>query len=77
MALLDLIKALKAKKDSKWSSFRKALKCAWGKESIDRLEGRLRDHRSEIATHLVAVIRYVIFGLLAGIFTIQTIPFFI
>jgi len=73
VALLDLIKALKAKKDSKWSSFRKALKCAWEKERIDRLEKRLKDHRSEIATHLVAVIRYVIFGLLAGVFTIQTV----
>jgi hypothetical protein len=73
VALLDLIKALKAKKDSKWSSFRKALKCAWEKERIVRLEERLRDHRSEIATHLVAVIRYVIFGLLAGVFTIQIV----
>jgi hypothetical protein len=73
VALLDLIKALKAKKDSKWSSFRKALKCAWEKERIDQLEKRLKDHRSEIATHLVAVIRYVIFGLLAGVFTIQTV----
>jgi hypothetical protein len=73
VALLDLIKALKAKKDSKWSSFRKALKCAWEKERIDRLEGRLMDHRSEIAIHLEAVVRYVIFVLSAGGFTIQTV----
>jgi hypothetical protein len=36
-ALLDLIKVLRAKKDSKWSSFRKTLKRAVAKEQIDRL----------------------------------------
>lgn len=60
--LLDLVKALGAKKGSKWSSFRQAIKSAWKKEQIDRLEERLKDHRNEIAFHLVAMLRYVIFG---------------
>jgi hypothetical protein len=67
-ALLGLIKALRAKKDSKWSSFRKALRNTWEKEEIDRLEGRLKDHRSEIAAHLVAMLRYVIFSFLTELY---------
>ena len=63
--LLGLIEALNAKKDSKWSSFRKALRCILEKEEMDRLEGRLKDHRNEIATQLVAMLRYVIFCVLA------------
>jgi hypothetical protein len=74
VALLDLIKALKAKKDSKWSSFRKALKCAWENEKIGQLEGRLRDHRSEISIQLVAILRYVIFYILA-VFTTWIVRF--
>jgi hypothetical protein len=55
-ALLALVKALQAKKDSKWSSFRKALKSSWEKEEVDRLEGRLKDHRNELATQLTAML---------------------
>jgi hypothetical protein len=54
--LLKLIEALRAKKDSKWSSFRKALRSAWKKEEISRLEGRLVAHRNEIATQLTAML---------------------
>ncbi|KAH8775890.1 hypothetical protein BGZ57DRAFT_369000 [Hyaloscypha finlandica] len=54
--LLRLIEALRAKKDSKWSSFRKALRSAWEKEAISRLEGRLVAHRNEIATQLTAML---------------------
>jgi hypothetical protein len=54
--LLRLIEALRAKKDSKWSSFRKALRSAWEKEKIGRLEGRLVAHRNEIATQLTVML---------------------
>jgi hypothetical protein len=54
--LLKLIEALRAKKDSKRSSFGKALRIAWEKEEIDRLEGRLVAHRNEIATQLTAML---------------------
>jgi N-terminal domain on NACHT_NTPase and P-loop NTPases len=64
-ALLDLIKALRAKNGSKWSRFRQAIKSTLKKEQIDRLENRLRDHRNEIAFHLVAMLRYVILRFLA------------
>jgi hypothetical protein len=55
-ALLRLIEALREKKGSKWSSFRQALKSAWEKKEIDRLEGRLGAHRNEIATQLTAML---------------------
>jgi hypothetical protein len=55
--LLALIKSLQAKKDSKWSSFRKALKSSWEREQVDRLEGRLKDHRSELAAQLTSMLR--------------------
>lgn len=60
-ALLNLIKALRAKKDSKWSSFRKALRSTWEKKEIDRIETRLKNHRSEIAAQVVAMLKYVSF----------------
>ena len=56
-ALRSVLRALQAKKDSKWSSFRKALISAWGQEEIERLEDRLKDHRSELSTHLTAMMR--------------------
>jgi hypothetical protein len=62
--LFDLIKALRAKEHSKWSSFQKALKIIWEEEKIGELERRLKDHRREIATHLVAMLRYLIFSFL-------------
>jgi hypothetical protein len=57
--LVDSIKALRAKEHSKWDSFKKALAAIWKKERIDQLETRLKDHRSEIATHLAAMMRFV------------------
>jgi hypothetical protein len=54
--LIDLIKALRAKNNSRWSSFQKAMKSAWKEEQIDRLEEHLRGHRSEIGIQLVAML---------------------
>jgi hypothetical protein len=70
-ALLNLMKALRAKKDSKWSSFRKALRSEWKKEEVDLLEGRIKDHRSELAIHLTAMLRYVIIWFLVASYLIE------
>jgi hypothetical protein len=56
-SLLKLIKALKARKESKWSSFRQAVCSAAKKNEISRLERRLSDHQSGLATQVIAMLR--------------------
>ncbi|KAN0113338.1 hypothetical protein V8E51_006289 [Hyaloscypha variabilis] len=55
-SLLKLIKALKARKESKWSSFRQAVCSAAKKNEISRLERRLSDHQSGLATQVIAML---------------------
>lgn len=42
------------KEPTKWRSFRKALKCIWGKEHIDGLKSRLVLLRDQMSLHLIS-----------------------
>ncbi|KAE9375099.1 hypothetical protein N431DRAFT_369261, partial [Stipitochalara longipes BDJ] len=55
-SLLKLIKALRARKESKWSSFRKAISSASKKNEINQLEMRLKDHQSGLAAQVIAML---------------------
>ena len=59
--LLDVIARLdkqhvsgSGKAPTRWQSFRKALKCVWGKEQIEGLKARLALLRDQVTMHLVS-----------------------
>ena len=57
--LLFVLNSLKVKaRHQRFESFRQALKSEWKKKAIHDYEERLRSYRSEIAVHLMEILRY-------------------
>jgi hypothetical protein len=51
--------AMHKKSHRGFNSFRQALQSAWGKRKLKNMEWRLEKYRTDLALHLVAIIKYV------------------
>ena len=57
--LITVLKNLKVQSPhKKWQSFRQALRAVWKEKDIHYYQERIKSLRSEIAFHLIAILRY-------------------
>lgn len=59
---LEMLESLKVNgRNRKWDSVRQALKTQWKAKDIEQYRQRLDSFRSEIACHLISILRYYLF----------------